>query len=142
MASIYRSFTDLRPASGQDVRYASDWAKPLSGAASIASPMPQTPAKDYSSLRKVAPADYMLPGTLKWFAALPVDVRPELLASQFARITNLLAIQWGAPASCGSYFDELLSDRREGRAGLPPPLQLELLKLRDYYFSRHLALQP
>lgn len=142
MASIYRSFTDMRPSSDQDVRYAADRTRRLSGIASINPPTPQTPPKDQSFLRKLAPAEYMLPGTIVWFAALPVDVRPEMLASQFARITNLLAIQWGTPASCGAYFSELLTDRRRGRAGFPPPVQLELLKLRDYYFSRRLALQP
>ena len=142
MASIYRSFTDDRLASDQDMRYAADRTKRLSGAASSPAPTPQTPPKDQSFLRKFAPVNYLLPGTIKWFAALPVDVRPEVLASQFARITNLIALQWGTPASCGAYFDELLTDRRGGRAGLPPPVQLELLKLRDYYFSRRLALQP
>lgn len=142
MASIYRSFTDLHPASDQDVRFAADRTKRLSGVASGGAPAPLSPTKAQAFARKLVPANYMLPGTIKWLATLPVEVRPQLLASQFARVTNLLAIQWGTPMSCGAYLDELLTDRRGGRAGFPPPVQLELLKLRDYYFSRRIALQP
>lgn len=142
MASIYRSFTDIHPTSDQDVRFATDRAKRLSGVASGVAPAPLSPTKAQSFARKLVPANYMLPGTIKWLATLPVAVRPQMLASQFARVTNLLAIQWGTPTSCGAYFDELLTDRRGGRAGFPQPVQLELLKLRNYYFSRRLALQP
>ena len=141
MASIYRSFTDINPTSDQDVRFASDRTKRLSGAESGVAPAPPSPTKAQSFARKLVPANYMLPRTIKWFATLPVEVRPQLLASQFARVANLLAIHWGTPASCGVYFDELLTDRRGGRAGFPQPVQLELLKLRDYYFSRRIALQ-
>src|SRR5215470_18480194 len=44
------------------------------------------PAPSMTWLRKARPADFMLPATIKWFEALPQEVRPVGLAERYARI--------------------------------------------------------
>lgn len=97
--------------------------------------------QDWNRLRKVAPANYLLPMSIKWFGNLPERVRPKALAARFPRIANLLALEWTKPADCSAYFDDLLADRRSNRQGFPADVYRELLVLQDYYCnSLHLRL--
>lgn len=135
MNSIYRS-RPKRPVDDDDVR------QPLT-TGGIPTPVaprtaPDTTA-DWSHARRTKPAGYMLPVSLKWFAALPLEVRPMALVTEYARIANLLALQWDKPGACRAYFDDLLNDRRGNRRGFPPEVRRDLLTLRDYYFNRHLS---
>ena len=93
----------------------------------------QTPAPNMPWLRKARPADFMLPATVKWFEALPPEVRPAALADKYARIANLLAQQWNDDKACRAYFDDLLMGRRSKRRGFPVNVRRELWVLREYY---------
>lgn len=139
MASIYRSFAERAPANAHDVR---DMRKTEAPAYATPTAKPHGAAHDWSLARRSKPVHYMLPATIKWYAGLPVDQRPERLARHYARITNMFALHWSNPTSCAAYFDELLTDRRGGRRGFSPTIQRELLKLREFYYSGRLVLEP
>jgi len=136
--SIYRSHAK-RPAEDANVpvpgsRAASlvPGARPTAGASA---------GRDWASVRKSSPANFMLPASLKWFAALPFDTRPMALVTQYPRIANLLALQWTKPSACRAYFDDLLVDRRGGRRGFPPDVQRDLFALHEYHLKRYLTLE-
>jgi len=94
---------------------------------------------DWSSMRKAQPADYLLPQSDKWFHALPPDLSPHALATRFPRIVNLIASQWDDRHGAPKVFDDLLVDRRGGRAGFPPAVRHDLLRLREFWYSSSLA---
>ena len=75
--------------------------------------------------------------TLDWLAELPDDERPGSLAVQYPRIANEIARRWRRVARCEEYLDELIFDRRGGRAGFPRDVGRDLTRLRDYYASIH-----
>jgi hypothetical protein len=95
---------------------------------------------DWSSLRRAEPASRLLPIGREWFASLPADVQPKSLAVQYPRIVNVLAVEWTNPSTCRTYLINLLADRRGTRKGFPPEVQRDLVILRDYYYTLHLAL--
>jgi hypothetical protein len=123
----------------RDVRLPS---KAAGGATAANSARPASPARaptrDAPELRrKAAPANVPFAGTLKWAAGLPRAVRPIALLGAFPRIANVLAHVWNDPTAFRGYMFELLVDRRGGRQGFPPPVQLELLALRAYFDENH-----
>lgn len=96
--------------------------------------MPDSPsAQDMARLRKARPVEYMLPATLRWFEGLPPQVRPVMLAAQYARIANLIVQQWNDDNACRAYFNDLLTGRRGKRRGFPVSVRRELWVLREYY---------
>jgi hypothetical protein len=105
----------------------------LSPAAASASALTST--IDWSGVRKAKPADYLLPQSEKWFDALPQQVTPCALASQFPRIVNLIVAQWNDHRGAPQLFEELLGDRRGGRAGFPPAVRRDLLRLQEFWYS-------
>ena len=80
-------------------------------------------------LRKAQPILKLLPRTAAWLASLPNDMRPRVLAEQYARIANNFAAVWHSPAECRAYFDDLLIDRRGGRKGFPVTVLREIQRL-------------
>ena len=94
---------------------------------------------DWSSMRKAQPANYLFPHTEKWFDALPTEVAPCALASAYPRIVNLIVAQWKDHRAAPDLFEELLGDRRGGRAGFPPAVRRDLLKLQEYWYSGRVA---
>lgn len=100
---------------------------------------PLQAATDWSTVRKARPADYLLPQSEKWFDSLPAEVAPCALASQFPRIVNLIVSQWNDHRNAPALFEELLGDRRGGRAGFPPVVRRDLLNLQEYWYSGKLA---
>ena len=90
---------------------------------------------DWSTVRKAKPADHLLPQSEKWFDALPPQVAPCALATQFPRIVNLIVSQWNDHRGAPDLFEELLGDRRGGRAGFPPAVRRDLLKIQEYWYS-------
>jgi len=108
-------------------------------------PAPVAPAQqeeDWSLHRRSQPAEHLLAMGERWLDTLPIEITPAALVTQFPRIVNLLALQWGDRRRCPAYFDELLTDRRGGRRGFPPQVQQELVALREYWYTRALTLQP
>jgi hypothetical protein len=98
--------------------------------------------KEWQHLRKVEPANHLLPMSTTWLGSLPVKVRPKALSTRFPRIANLLALEWNKPKVCSAYFDDLLTDRRSNRQGFPADVYCDLLVLQDYYCNNlHLKLE-
>lgn len=78
--------------------------------------------------------DEALTGTTRaWLRKLPAGRRPQLLCMQFPRVANRIAWHWADPVQAHAVLDDLLEDRRGGRAGFPPPVVQELRRLRDYH---------
>jgi hypothetical protein len=100
-----------------------------------------TSTTDWSSVRKAKPADYLLPQSEKWFDALPQEVAPCALASQFPRIVNLIVAQWDDHRGAPQLFEDLLGDRRGGRAGFPPAVRRDLLRLQEFWYSGSLQVR-
>ena len=90
-------------------------------------------SQDWSKLRKGKPAEQLLPISKKLLDDLPDEVCPNALATQYARIVNLIALQWNDRSSGDSYFNELLTDQRGGRQGFPAPVKRDLVRLRTYW---------
>ncbi len=87
--------------------------------------------------RKAAPANYLLPSTRKWAEALPQDVQPLALALHFPRVLNLIAAQWNDHHACPALFEDLLGDRRGGRAGFPVDALRDVANLQEYWYNGH-----
>jgi hypothetical protein len=90
---------------------------------------------DWSRMRKARPANHLFPQSEKWFDALPPEVAPCALASLYPRIVNLIVAQWNDHRDVPELFEELLADRRGGRAGFPPAVRRDLVKLQEYWYS-------
>lgn len=116
--------------------------------ASASSPLPGTygpsPAQeapvvgepDWTARRRASPLNDLLNPTLRWAASLPPAIRPMALLNRFPRLANLVAASWKEPLSFRACIDDLLTDRRGGRQGLPPDVRDELENVRRYYYFR------
>jgi hypothetical protein len=91
---------------------------------------------DWTARRKQIPLNDLLNPTLRWAASLPLAIRPLALMNQFPRLANIVAASWKEPLSFRACLDDLLTDRRGGRKGLPPDIRDELDNLRRYYYFR------
>jgi hypothetical protein len=78
-------------------------------------------------------ADHALTGTARqWLRRLPARRRPLRLCEEYPRVANRIAWCWHDAALAEQALDDLLTDRRGGRRGFPPPIVRELLRLRDF----------
>ncbi|HMA31767.1 MAG TPA: hypothetical protein VKT00_08140, partial [Casimicrobiaceae bacterium] len=91
----------------------------------------------WQAVRKATPAAYLLPSTRKWVESLPDDVCPKVLAKRYPRIVNMIAAQWNDRGGCPELFQELLGDRRGGRAGFPPGAYRDIVALQEYWYNGH-----
>ena len=91
--------------------------------------------RDWSSVRKARPAEYLLPLTEKWFDAFPSDKAPGALATQYPRICNLIAVHWNDMRGAPELFEDLLTDRRGGRAGFPPAVRRDLISVQEQWYT-------
>jgi hypothetical protein len=108
-------------------------AVPRAHAAVAAETRPDT--TDWTSVRKARPAEHLLPLTEKWFDAFPPDKAPCALASQYPRICNLIAVHWNDHRGAPELFEDLLTDRRGGRAGFPPAVRRDLIAVQETWYS-------
>lgn len=97
---------------------------------SVASP--QQP--DWIAIRrKDRPQDLELAAhAVRWWHALPAEVRPVHLVQKFPRIVNLLSQCWDDPQRVRQTFESLLQDKRGGRQGFPSLILSELRRLREF----------
>lgn len=70
--------------------------------------------------------------TRKWLRNLPPRRRPLRLCEAFPRVANRLAWHWVDSAAAAQVLEDLLTDKRGGRRGFPPPVVRELQRLRDF----------
>jgi len=90
------------------------------------------PGRWDSKRRPKLPTDKALVGrTLDWIVALPEAARPKKLADGNPRIANALAECWDDAVRANAYIDDLLTDRRGGRRGLPTDVKEELQLLQQ-----------
>jgi len=95
---------------------------------------------DWSAKRKARPAEYLLPLTEKWFDGFPADRAPCALASQYPRVCNVIAVHWNNHREAPELFEDLLTDRRGGRAGFPPAVRRDLHAVQEYWYTGALRL--
>jgi len=77
--------------------------------------------------------DEALTGTARlWLRKLPAGRRPQRLCTLYPRIANRIAWIWRDAELTQALLDDLLVDRRGGRAGFPKAIVVELRRLRDY----------
>lgn len=114
----------------------------------IARPRPaDAPPRDadsdvrWTSVRKAQPANYLLPLSEKWFDSLPTEVAPCALATQYPRIVNMIVAQWNDHLNAPGVFEELLGDRRGGRAGFPPAVRRDIENVQEFWYSGKLTLR-
>ena len=87
--------------------------------------------------RSPVPDDDTLSSTaLSWLRQLPVSVRPKELCGVYPRLANRIALCWDDLALVDEIFNELLLDRRGGRAGFPSLVAAELLRLHALHERR------
>lgn len=115
-------------------------AVPRQHADNVAPQSKREPSTDWTSVRKARPAEHMLPLTEKWFDGFPTARAPCALASQYPRICNLIAVQWNDHRGAPELFEELLTDRRGGRAGFPPAVRRDLVNVQEVWYSGQLKL--
>jgi len=92
-----------------------------------------TTGNGFAGLRKSNPAAEPLPVTFRWVACLPPAARPLTLLRRYPRIANALALEWRERTAFRTRLHELLVDTRGDRAGFPPDVQSELVRLREYF---------
>lgn len=114
-----------------------DVVRPIAKPRPAGVPAPVSTQSDprWASVRKARPADYLLPQSEKWFDSLPTGVAPCALATQYPRIVNSIVAQWNDHRNAPGVFEELLGDRRGGRAGFPPAVRRDIENLQEYWYS-------
>ena len=113
-------------------------SQPAGASQAVSGSQPRTDTTDWTSVRKALPAEYLLPLTEKWFDAFPPDKAPCALASQYPRVANMIAVQWRDHRGAPELFEDLLTDKRGGRAGFPPAVRRDLLMLQEYWYRGQL----
>ena len=103
-------------------------------------PAAESANADWTSVRKARPAEYLLPLTEKWFDGFPPERAPCALASQYPRICNLIAVHWNDLRGATELFEDLLTDRRGGRAGFPPAVRRDLVAVQEHWYTGQLKL--
>lgn len=71
-----------------------------------------------------------------WLEALPAIVRPVALAGIYPRIVKKIMRLWADEVALRAYMEELTIDRRGGRAGFPPKVATEILRLQVFIDQR------
>jgi len=132
--SIYRN---LSSAALHDLRLVDeDAGGAIGSSAEAGSSAPPRPL-DWSQLRRAAPANELLKGTVAWYSAMPLEIQPKALVAKYPRIANALCAAWRDPQSFKDYMDELLMDRRGQRQGFPADVLKDLLTLRTHYHLQY-----
>ena len=66
---------------------------------------------------------------IDWLLRMPPEVRPNRLSELMPRLVNQIAAAWSDRTRCLSALDDLLTDKRGGRRGLPYELREEVRRL-------------
>lgn len=77
------------------------------------------------------PQDLVLSTLAKrWCESLQQRYQPTQLCALFPRLANRLALCWNDEALASRVLDDLVVDKRRNRAGFPPAVSQELIRLR------------
>jgi hypothetical protein len=138
VSSIYRDSASLR---GRPYRVSS--SAHIDTEADQLEPLPPHVRDDakWVPVRKARPVNELLPATRRWLAMLAPDVQPRALVTQFPRLANRLAADWGSPEMCRSFLYQLLVDHRGNRKGFPEDVTRDILALRSLYSELHPAVE-
>lgn len=95
-------------------------------------------ARDWEHLRapKTAHEEHLSQPAQLWLENLPARLQPMQLCLRYPRVANRLALCWRDAALTEQLFNEYLLDRRGDRKGFPPPVAIELLRLREWHDQR------
>lgn len=95
---------------------------------------PRLPSADWSRVRRPEVArDSALTGTARhWLQRLPPRRRPYRLCARYPRVANRIAWLWTDPVMSAQVLQDLLVDRRGGRAGFPSWILRELHRLQEF----------
>lgn len=87
---------------------------------------------DWARVRQpLRPQDLALSAQARrWQASLADRYRPDHLCAMYPRVANRLALCWDDASLSSKVLDDLVVDKRRGRAGFPPAVSQELIQLR------------
>ena len=107
-----------------------------------AQPVPWT--QDWHRVRRPELArDSALTGTTRrWLQRLPARRRPYRLCTAYPRVANRVAWMWPDEILTSRLLDELLVDRRGGRAGFPRWVTRELRRLQEFNEQHRVEVRP
>ncbi len=101
-------------------------------------------AQDWQRVRRpVVARDFALTGTTRrWLQRLPARRRPYRLCTAYPRVANRIAWVWCDETMTAQVLDDLLFDRRGGRAGFPQWVTRELRRLQEFNQQHRMELRP
>ena len=101
-------------------------------------------AQDWQRVRRPeCTRDLALTGTTRrWLQRLPARRRPYRLCTAYPRVANRIAWVWADEAVTAQVLDDLLTDRRGGRAGFPHWVTRELRRLQEFNQQHRTEVRP
>ncbi len=101
-------------------------------------------AQDWHRVRRPELArDQALTGTTRrWLQRLPARRRPYRLCTAYPRVANRIAWVWADENMTAQVLDDLLMDRRGGRAGFPSWVARELRRLQEFNQQHRVETRP
>ena len=97
----------------------------------------------YRQRRPELARDSALTGTTRrWLQRLPARRRPYRLCTAYPRVANRVAWMWPDEILTSRLLDELLVDRRGGRAGFPRWVTRELRRLQEFNEQHRVEVRP
>ena len=99
----------------------------------------QEPPPSGVALRRTLPSEQdrtLSTEARQWLRGMSARERPLALCSMYPRLANRLAAVWDDPGQTKAVFDDLMIDRRGGRAGFAPLVASELMRLHRLHEKR------
>lgn len=99
---------------------------------SASRPPSATTEADWSRVRQPLRSQDLALSALarRWQTSLDDRYRPDHLCAMYPRVANRLALCWDDASLSSKVLDDLVVDKRRGRAGFPPAVSQELIQLR------------
>jgi hypothetical protein len=72
----------------------------------------------------------LISATHLWLHRIPTPLHPKQLCLHYPRVANRIAMTWHDPGRTDVLLQDLLTDRRGGRAGFPKRMVEEIQQLR------------
>ena len=143
--SIYRTIDGLKRGGIDDEKVEMITPGGVDAGGPQAEPEPHRPGlipePDWTKLRRAVPVTELMPGTLRWAANLPSELRPQALLAKYPRVANLVAACWKEPESFHMCVEGLVvvTGRRVKRRGFPDDVLGELVNLQTHNYLQRYA---